>query len=262
MKRNRIVSLAPSNTEIVFALGENNKLVGVTEFCNFPPEARSIDKIGGFSTPCIEKIISLKPDLALAVDFHSNMPFISQLKDAGVDTCIIETKTILDVPESIRRIGAVLGKEKKADRLAGEIEIQIERIKEKTMRLAPEEKPKVCYICSDNPLRIGRHRCCVELFIETAGGLSIGSQIPQDETIGLDFVAEMNPDVIIAGKGHGETTDLAEFIRNEAILRRTNAYKNNRIYKISADLLRFGPRAIDGLGKFFQFIHPKSVGRK
>lgn len=253
----RIVSLAPSNTEIIFALGEGSKLVGVTEFCNYPPEAKLIEKIGGFSAPNAEKIFSLSPDLVLATEFHLKMPVISRLKKMGVNICIIETKTLLDMSQSIVFIGSLLGRKNRAYQLAKEIKTQIERTKEQTMRLAREEKPKICYICSNSPLRIGRHRCCVEPFIEIAGGVNIGAEISQDKVIGLDIITDKNPDIIIVGTGHGEVVNLMEYVKNELILHRTNAYKNNRVYQISADLLRLGPRAINGLRKFAEFIHPE-----
>lgn len=260
MNINRIVSLAPSNTEIVFALGEGSKLVGVTEFCDYPSVAGAIEKIGGFSTPDIDKIISLRPHLVLAADFHLKMLVISRLKDMGVNVCIVETKTLLDIPCSILFIGSILGRKNRAHQLAREIKMQIKAIKEQTAHLVPEEKPMVCYICSNNPLRIGRHRCCVELFIEIAGGVNMGAEISQGKIIDLNTVTNKNPDVIIVGAGHGEAVDLMKYVKNELILHKTNAYKNNRVYQVSADLLRLGPRAINGLKKFAEFIHPEIFG--
>lgn len=255
---NRIVSLAPSNTEVIFALGEGGKLVGVTEFCNYPPEARLIEKIGGFSTPNIEKIISLSPDLVLATNLHLKTPVVSQLKNRGINIYIIEENTLLDTSQAIMLIGGIIGREKEARQLARDIQIQINKIASQTKHLMPDERPNVCYICSNNPLRIARGPCCVNKFIEIAGGINIGAVILKDESVSLKTIADINPDVIIVSTGHGEIVDLLGYVKNESILHKTGAYKNNRVYQAGADLFtRFGPRVIDGLGMFAKLIHPE-----
>lgn len=114
-----MISLAPSITETIFVLGYGDKLVGVTEFCNWPPDAKLIDKIGGFSPPDIKNIISLSPDLVLATDFHSRL--VNYLKEKGVNTYVIEAKTISDAPQSIIQIGEALNCKDKAVKLAREL---------------------------------------------------------------------------------------------------------------------------------------------
>lgn len=258
MKIRRIISLAPSNTEILFALGEGRGLVGVTEFCNYPPETESIDKIGGFSMPDIEKIVSLSPDLVLATDFHLEKSIISQLKNKGVSTYIVKAKTILDIPDAIISIGSLIGKEQESHKLAQDIQAQIGEIRDKTKDLKPEEKSKVCYICSHDPLRIAREACCVNITIELAGGINIGKEIEQTDLLNI---ITKDPDVIIVSSGHGETVDLLNYVKNEPILHKTSAYKSNRVYRARADLFaRFGPRAVEGLREIAKLIHPEIFG--
>lgn len=241
----RIISLAPSNTEIVFALGKGNNLIGVTESCNYPQEAESIEKIGGFSTPNIEKINSLSPDLVLATEYHLKMPDVSQVKNIS----IIKAGTILDVPSAILYVGNLIGRESEAYKLAHDIKTQIEAIKDKI----PEKRPKVCYLCSHDPLRIAREACCVSKTIELAGGINIGKEI---QRVDLLNIMDKNPDVIIVSSGHGETVDLLNYVVNEPILHKTSACKNNRVYRARADLFsRFGPRAVFGLREIAKFIH-------
>lgn len=130
MNIKRIVSLAPSNTEIIFALGEEKNLIGVTDFCNYPPKAKSINKIGGFSTPDIKKIISLFPDLVLATDFHSQT-IIPKLRAENMTVYVAEARTVLDVPKAITAIGRLLGCKEKALKLAVKIEEEIDAIRHK-----------------------------------------------------------------------------------------------------------------------------------
>lgn len=254
----RIVSLAPSNTEIIFALGEGNKLVGVTEFCSYPQEARLIERIGGFSTPDIDKIIVLSPDLVLAADFHT--PVISQLESRGVNMRIVQAKTILDVPKAILFIGTLIDREKEASELAQNVQAQIEAIEEKTKHLMSDEKPGVCYICSHDPLRIARCMCCVNKTIELAGGINIGTEI-QGDAINIETIVSKNPDIIIVSSGHGETVDLLNYVKNKPVFHKTSAYKSNRVYRVRADLFtRFGPRAVEGLKEIARFVHPEIFG--
>lgn len=254
MKIKRIVSLAPSNTEIVFALGEGNRLVGVTEYCNYPVQADSIEKIGGFTTPDINKISALSPDLVLAINFHLKTQVISKLQNKGVDVEVVYATTLLDVPKAILQIGRFINREDKAYPLAQYVNNQIETINRKTEHLVQNERPRVCYICSNNPLRIARSMCCVNKFIEVAGGANIELH---DESLSLASIARINPDIILVSSGHGETIDLMDYVRNEVILHRTTAYQNNKIYRTEADLItRLGPRAVDGLKKLARIIRP------
>jgi len=249
----RIISLAPSVTETIFVLGYGDKLVGVTEFCNWPPEAKLVDKIGGFSTPDIKKIISLKPDLVLATDFH--LKIVNYLKEKRINAYVIEAKTILDAPQSIIQVGEVINCKDKANKLAGELKNEMDALLEKVKKVP--KKVRVCYLC--DIFCVAWRSCAMSKLIEALGGINIGRNVKsnQQESI-LKEIAEENPEVIITAKGHRETTDLLSFVKETAYFKKTKAYKNNRIYQIQAELVcRPGPRAIIGLKKLAKFIHPE-----
>lgn len=249
----RIISLAPSVTETIFVLGYGDKLVGVTEFCNWPPEAKLVDKIGGFSTPDIKKIISLKPDLVLATDFH--LKIVNYLKEKGINAYVIEAKTILDAPQSIIQVGEAINCKDKANKLAGELKNEMDALLEKVKKVP--KKVRVCYLC--DIFCVAWRSCAMSKLIEALGGINIGRNVKsnQQESI-LKEIAEENPEVIITAKGHRETTDLLSFVKETAYFKKTKAYKNNRIYQIQAELVcRPGPRAIIGLRKLAKFIHPE-----
>ena len=256
MKIQRIVSLAPSNTEIVFALGEGNKLVGVTQCCNYPPEVKLIDKIGGYSKPDIEKIISLSPDLVLAtaIDLRGT---VSKLKAKGIATYAVGAKTILDAPYTISFVGKLIGCQEKASQLAKKIGEKIKKIHQKTKDIS--SRPRVCYICSHNPLCIALKSCTINKLIEVAGGLNIMRDIDRDNIDDLlEVVIKKNPQVIITSKGHRETADLLSYTQNPPRFQHTDAYLNNRIYQIDAQLVcRPGPRTVKGLEILAKFIHPE-----
>ncbi|GAI57232.1 unnamed protein product, partial [marine sediment metagenome] len=178
MKIQRIVSLAPSNTEIVFALREGSKLVAVSGCCNYPPEVNLIEKIGGFSTPDIEKIISLSPDLVLATDIDLRKGAVSKLRAKGIATYVVKAKTVLDVPSAISFVGKLIGCQKKALPLAKKIEEKIKKISQKTKDL--NTKSRVCYICSHNPLCIALKSCTINKLIEVAGGVIFSRDIDKN----------------------------------------------------------------------------------
>ncbi len=260
MNIKRIVSLAPSNTEIVFALGEGKKIVGVTECCDYPPEVKSIDKIGGFSAPDIEKVVTLSPDLVLAtsIDLRGT---VSRLRAEGIATYAVKTKTILDAPEAVSFVGKLIGCQRKASRLAKKIEEKIKKIYQKTKGL--RTRPKICYICSHDPLCIALKSCTVNKLIEVAGGANIMQDIALDNIDNLlEAVIKKNPKVIITSKGHRETTDLLSYAKNCPRFKQTDAYLNKRIYQIDAELVcRPGPRAVQGLETLAEFIHPEIFAR-
>ncbi|MFO8010952.1 MAG: helical backbone metal receptor [Dehalococcoidia bacterium] len=256
MNAERIVSLAPSNTEILFALGLEDRIAGVTEFCNYPPGARLKDKVGGFSTVDIAKVVSLRPDLVLATDFHLEST-VHDLRSNGLNVVVIKAKTLLDAPDCISQIGKITGQERKASELANDIESRIAEISERTRHLSETEMPRVCYICGNDPPRIARGTCPPNKLISIAGGANIGQYLSAKDLIDIDIIADRDPEVFITSYNHGETADLFLYVKNEPNLKNTSACRNNRVHRISADLVcRPGPRAIIGLAGIASFIHP------
>lgn len=257
MNIQRIVSLAPSNTEVVFALGKGSKLAGVTECCNYPLEAKSIQRIGGFATPNMEKITSLRPDVVLATAFRFHSRIVPQLGAIGIPAYVVKSETILDTPGTISFVGKLIGCQEKAAQLAMEIQKRIEKISQKVKAI--NQKPKVCYMCSHDPLCIALKSCTIGKLIEVAGGQNLMQDINEDNIDDLlEAVIKGNPQAIITSKGHRGTADLLSYVKKKPRFKQTNAYVNNRIYQIDAELIcRPGPRAIRGLETLAKFIHPE-----
>ncbi|MDD5095121.1 MAG: helical backbone metal receptor [Dehalococcoidia bacterium] len=260
MSKRRIISLAPSNTEILFALGLADEVVGVTEFCNFPLEAGQKEKVGGFSTVDVDRVVSLHPDLVLATDFHEET-FVPQLSRRGINVQVIRAKTVLDTPKCIAFIGEITDREEEASYLAQSIEGEIKAITEKIRRLDDSKKPQVCYLCLDDPVKIARAACPPNALIRITGGINIGKDFPQERPITLDEIANKDPEVIITPRGHGETVDLLTYVRNQTVLKETRACRTNRVHRVNADLIcRPRVRAASGLGLLARYIHPELFG--
>jgi len=254
----KIISLAPSNTEILYALGLEDKLVGVTEYCNYPEAARQKPKIGGYSTVDIEKVVEIAPDLILATNIHRDevMPRLERL---GLTVFTLDPKTVDEVLEIINLVGKITGKEEEASHLTGEMESRIKAITEKTSALSEEQKPRVLYILWHDPLMTVGPETRIHELIQKAGGINIAQKLADVyPKISLEAVILANPQVIIAGGGHGSGQDIpVQFALTEPRLAEVEARLNNRIYEIDSDLTsRPGPRIVDGLERLAKFLHP------
>jgi len=254
----RIISLAPSNTEILFALGLADRVVAVTDFCNYPPEAGEKPSIGGFSTPSIEDIIALSPDLILATSIHEKR-IIPQLEDKGLTVFVLNPRTIDEVLAAITLTGKITGKEREASRLVAEMQKRIKVVTGKISSLSEDQKPRTFYALWHKPLMTVGSETLQDDLIEKAGGINIAWDITGYGDISLEAVIAASPEVIVAGAGHGSGGDLTfQFIKTEMRLRDVAARINNRVYAMDADLAsRGGPRIVDALEQFAAFIHPE-----
>ena len=254
----RIISLSPSNTEILFALGLGDKVVAVTEFCDYPPKAKDKEKIGGFSTPNIEKIIALEPDLILAGSIHDR-EIIPALEERGFTIFALAPKNLDEILEDIRIVGEITGKAEEAFELVAQMESRIGAVTDKTKEL---EKPTVFYITWHDPLWSVGSGTIINELIEKAGGINIFQDITGHKVVDIETLIVRNPEVIIACTGHGEAESKPfEWAKEEPRLRVTEARKDNRVYQIDADLVsRQGPRMIEALEEFALFIHPEVFG--
>jgi iron complex transport system substrate-binding protein len=249
----RIVSLAPSNTEILFALGLGDKVMGVTDWCDYPPEALDKEKVGAYDTPDIEKIRALNPDLIL-VAHGTTMDVINNLIGLGLTVFGIKTTDLDDVLNDIKTIGEITDKEVEAQSLTSEMESRIQAVTDQTEEL--EERPRVFYIVwggEGSALWTAGSETFIHELIEKGGGVNICQNITGYSTISIEEVVARNPEVIITSEWS------FEWARNETgPLASTNASQTRRIYTCDDNLVqRPGPRLVEGLEWFAHFIHPE-----
>ncbi|MGD0352416.1 MAG: cobalamin-binding protein [Dehalococcoidia bacterium] len=254
----RIVSLAPSNTEILFALGLGDKVVGDTEYCNYPEAAKTKPKVGGFSTVDIEKVVSLRPDLVLATRIHDKT-IIPALENLGITVVALTPGSLNDVLDSIKLVGEITGQDKVASELVKDLSARIKEIADKTQKLSSAQRPRVFYVTWHDPLWTAGTGTLSNDVISQAGGQNIASDITGDKTIDLETVINRDPEVIIVSVGMGTGEDLPwQYIKSESRLKNTQALLNSRVYKIDGDLIdRPGPRVVEALEEMAQFIHPE-----
>ena len=251
----RIISLSPVNTEILFALGLGEKVVGITNICNYPPQVQEKEEIGDYDNPNLEKIIELKPDLILAS--HGNpIELIDQLERLNYTVVGLNPKNINDVISSITMVGKITGKDEEATRLTEEMKERIEAVLSETSSLVENNRPRVLYVVWYKPLWTAGSGTFIDELIQKAGGVNIAGDIPGWPQINLETVLEKNPQVVIVGEGH--PGGLVETVREESLLETIDAFKYNQIYIIDADIVsRTGPRIVDALEEMAKIIHPE-----
>jgi iron complex transport system substrate-binding protein len=256
----RIVSLAPSNTEIIYAMGIEDRLVGRTDYCNYPPEVAEVPSIGGFSTPDLETVVALEPDLVLATSMHEEI--VGQLEELGIATVVLAPQTIDEILASIELVGLAAGAEDEAATLVDAMSARIEAVAALTEGLTPEEMVRTCFVVWHDPLMLAGGDTLYEELIRVAGGSNIISDQSDYPSIDLEEVIVADPQVIIVGVGMGTGEDLPlQFLLDEPVLAVVSARQNDRVYAIDQDIVgRFGPRIVDALEQFASFLHPELFG--
>ncbi len=252
----RIISMAPANTEILFALGLGEKVVGITNVCNYPAQAQEKEKIGDYDNPNLEKIIELEPDLILAS--HGNpIELIDQLERLNYTVVGLEPNDIDDIVSSVSMVGSVTGNIKEAARLTEEMRKRIEAVLAETSSLVENNRPRVLYVVWYKPLWTAGSGTFIDELIQKAGGINIAGDIPGWPQINLETVIEKNPQIIIIGYSEDQP-ELIQSVRNESTLDQTDAFKNNQIHSIDTDIVsRTGPRIVDALEEMAKIIHPE-----
>jgi iron complex transport system substrate-binding protein len=252
----RIVSLAPSTTEILFAMGLGNRIVGVTNFCDYPEEAKKKSKIGGMSNPSLEAVVTLKPDIVVMTTDGNPKEFEERLRSLKIKTYIFKARQLSELPQGIREMGLALGVKEKADTLAKEIETAINRfIIEKQATSINSSSPvirrstpkkKVLFIVWPEPLIVAGRGTAIDDAITLLGGENIASkaQISYPK-YSIEELIYQSPDVIFIGKGHINMNEVSRgLLKRIAIV---PAVKNGAVFYISDSLYRLGPRVVKGV---------------
>ena len=254
----RLISTAPSNTEILFALGLGDKVVGITNYANYPEEARKVEKIGEISPLNLEKIASLKPDLILAYP-GLQLKEIPQLRELGFNVLGIEPLTIKETLKSIKMIANVCGISEKGKALVEDLSQRADKIKSEVSKITIPDRPKVFVGGTYETIYTPGEGTLFNELITLAGGENIASSLPGWVKISPEFVAEAEPDIIIIPVGvmnPGEESKIKEDISQRPGWSNIPAIKTQSIFIVNEDLFyRAGPRLIDGLELLYEIFY-------
>ncbi len=252
-KIDRIVSLAPNLTEIVYAIGAGDRLVGDTTYCDYPEAAKSVEKVGDTIKPSIERIIALKPQIVLVSTASQLEAFTNQLEQQHIAVYVTNPKDLEEVFQSILYLGVLFGNSDQAEKLIHDLQARAMAI-ENAVKGA--KRVTVFFQLADQPLyTIGRDAFQTDL-IRSAGGISVTKDLPTAfPTFSDEAALASKPDAIIlpvSTRDNGNSTVAPALKNSPAVL-------HNRVYKISEDhLSRPGPRLVDGLEEMARDLHPEA----
>ena len=251
----RIVSLVPSVTELIYALGGEARLVGRTDFCDYPPAAREKPSVGGMVAPSLEAIVALKADLVVGTTDGSREETFIQLRRLGFPVYLVSVNRVAEVLDLVARVGELTGRREAVAPVVARMNGDIARVR---ALVRPYQPPRVLYVLWPDPLIVPARHALVTELIEIAGGRSVtdidGDAYPR---LSLEAAVAAAPEVIILAS-HGSRS--GPVVREQwERLASLPAIRNGRLYSVSGDLMhRYGPRMLDGLYQLARAIHPEA----
>jgi iron complex transport system substrate-binding protein len=255
----RIVSLAPSNTEILFAIGAGGAVVGVTEYCDYPSAAQQVEKIGGFSakTISVEKIVSLEPDLVLAYGSRQQT-VIEALERVNVPVYALAPNSFDDVYANIQTVGRMAGHEAEADQIVTEMQARIDTVVGQVAAIPQEERLSIFWEIFDEPLMTAGPATFAGQMIELAGGVNIFAGVAEDyPQISAEEIIARNPAAILGSDTHGDKLT-PEQVAARPGWDRIDAVKNGRVHLIDGNIVsRAGPRLAEAVEAIARALYPE-----
>lgn len=249
----RIISLAPSITEDLFALGLGGKVVGDTTYDNYPPAAVNITKVGGFSSPSIEKIVSLNPDIVFASSLENNT-LLSTLSGYGIPTVVINPTSLTGILNDLSLIGKVSGSAGNSSALVANL---TQKMTANSISVASH--PRVLYLVWYDPIMSAGADTFEGDIIAHAGGINVAqlANVSGYGTMSKESIVALNPSVIIANSAMNSTA--VQQVKSDPALATVDAVKNGKIYILDSDIIsRPGPRAFDALEQIAGIIRQAS----
>lgn len=254
-KPQRIIAMAPSHTEILFALGLEEECIAVTDYCDYPPAAKEKETVGGFTDPSLEKIVSLEPDLVLGVPYQEEL--LHRLEEFDIPVLALEPKSLQELFSTIETIGKATGSPDKGEGLSRSMQHDINAIVEKVEEIPGEERPAVFFEIWHDPLQtVGKQALLFEV-LELISGEVItdpaGGEYPH---FSLEQLFQKDPDFYFATRG--SMSDYRELSERPGWDALTAAQKGN-VHIISDEntVYRAGPRIVKGMEEMFQALYPE-----
>ncbi|UCE81088.1 MAG: cobalamin-binding protein [Methanobacteriota archaeon] len=248
----RIVSIAPTATEILFAIGAGEQVVGVDTYSDYPAEAQDLAKVGDAFALNVEAIVALDPDLVVTADLVPEA--LNTVEARGIPYMVLAVRTLDAAVKDIRMMGALTGHIEEATALADSLDARILAVKEKTLA-TDVERPKV-YVEYYEYFTFGPGSFGDDM-IRAAGGINIaGNASSEYPYISAEFVVAANPEVIVYTVGVMTTIEPSDFGERPG-WSELDAVVNEAIYSIDDNLVsRYGPRVVDGLEELAAILHP------
>jgi iron complex transport system substrate-binding protein len=249
----RIVSLSPSVTETLFALGAGAEVVGVSQYCDYPPAVLPLPRVGSFLTPNIEAIVGLRPTLVIGTWVSSGLPAFQSLSAMGYATLIVKDNSLAEIGESIAMIGEATGRREQARILLASLSAYLDAVRR---RLADVRPRTVLMVVGHQPLIAVGNGTFLDELLHIAGAVNIADDNGESwPHLSIEYVVAMKPEVILDGQMGDDASASNRFWSQYPTI---PAVRNHRIYGYPEDsTLRPGPRAWQSLDTLTARIHPE-----
>jgi len=247
----RIISLVPAVTEILFKLDLQDRVVAVTDYCNYPEAAKKLPKVGQYSRPSLESILLYKPDLVIASASMNRRSLIKRLETLHIQVYVVNPHNVTETMQTMTTIGAISGHQKEAKTAVADIQAKLSRLEN---QLEQTQKPRVLTFIMLQPLTVAGPETFIDDIISRGGGKNIVPPGPSRyPTWNSEALLAFDPEVIIVSAHPGQPAPQNIFQQWPQL----QAVKNNRIFQINADLLhRPGPRMTLGIEAMAKALHP------
>ncbi len=251
----RVVSLAPSITEIIFALGEGARIQGVTQHCDFPPEALLLPRVGSYIHPDLEKIVALKPDLCIATRDGNPLDIVQRLQSLHIPVYAVNPTNLTTVMDALLEIGGLLHAKSKAERMVNDMHARIAAV---TSRVAGvRERPGVFLQIGVSPIVSVGSDTFIDELITLAGGRNLATGPAAYPRFSREQVLTLNPDVlIITSMTRGQDFNAVASAWRQ--WKEISAVRSQRVFIVDSNVFdRPGPRLVEGLEILAHDIHPE-----
>lgn len=256
----RIISLSPANTEIIFALGLGDRLIGVTSYCNYPNEAQTKEKVGNVTEIDLERVVRLEPDLVLAGSLTPR-EVVDKLEELGIRVFVLDAHTIEEVFEDIGKVAILAGIEDEGKEFVKILRDELTQITQKVSMLPAEQKPRLLHVIWHDPIWTAGRNTFIDEFIRLGGGVNVVSDLEGYITLSLEELLRRNPDVITVVSTHGSEAISYDFLLSDERLQAVRAIQERKVFLVDSDLVsRPGPRVVEALAVFARILHPEIFG--
>lgn len=253
----RVVSLAPSTTEMLFAIGAGPAVVGVSGADDYPPPVQQLPRIGSFSAPDLERIVAAKPDLAVAA-YGNPLEVIHHLRGLGIPVYVSNPIDVAGVLHSMSELGTLTGREATARRAVRGLE---ERLRQVRVRVRGRPAAKTLVVIWDEPLTVAGARSFIQDILRRAGGVNAAAGLTEAyPKLDPERLLLMDPAVVLFPVESQLAQTKLKQLRVRPGFRQTNAARSGRFYSLNPDwLMRAGPRVVLGVEAVARLLHPDAA---
>lgn len=238
----KIISLAPNVTETLYSISAGDKLIAVSDFCNFPPEVKNKPKVGGMLNPSYEKILSLTPDLVIISREGTPLEVYEKIINLGLKVHVFNPNSIFNIKQEILKLGELLGKSQEAKRVADEFERKINSFR------SSFNGERALFIIWHEPLTVAGDSSHIGEVMRLIGLKNVANNSLPYYSMNIEQIIKANPEVIYIGLGHN--LNLNSLLLK---LKDTKAVKDGKVFMIGDSIYHLSPRILDGIREMIQW---------